>query len=476
MNRRWSVRRVGALMAAFVVLVVLAAACGAPGGDEEVAGEDIGSAAPTGATSESSGAASGAAGASSEATAAPSEGGSTATGEVSGEPIQVGFLAATTGTAASSGQDMVRGWDLYWKLNGSTVAGREIVTTHEDTAGDPATGRTKAQRLVNSVGVDLVVGPLLANVGLAVGDYLSAQGVPNFQHVASADDLTQRTPLDGVLRVGGWTSSQTAHPMGQYALDQGYKRIVTICTDYAFGHENCGGFTNVFTDGGGEVVEQLWNPLGTQDFGTYMAQIQAADPDAVFAAQVGGDSVRFIESWNSFGLKDSDIQLLGGETLLDQSLLRNMGPEAEGLISTGKFSEGLDREQMTKFVQEFDDAYGDLPSYYATDSFVAAQWTAEALEQVDGNIEDTEPFLAAVRDITIDAPTGELQLDEYDNPIQPVFIREVQTRDDGRMWNVPIKTYEDVSQFWTYDPQEFLAHPVYSRDYQGNGVWPDPTN
>ena len=469
-------RCVGPSAAAFVALLVLASACGAPGGEEEVAGAEVGASADAVVPTEDVDAPSEATGASSEETGAPSASDSGATGETSGEPIQIGFLTPTSGTVAASGQDTVRGWDLYWELNGSTVAGREIVTTFEDTAGDPAIGRTKAQRLVDSVDADLVVGPLLANVGLAVADYLSSQGVPNFLPWSSADDLTQRTPLDGVLRVAGWTSSQTAHPMGQYAVDQGYKRVVTICTDYAYGQEYCGGFTNVFTDGGGEIVEQLWNPIGTQDFGTYLAQIQAAAPDAVLALEVGGDSARFVEAWNSFGLKDSDIQLLGAPTLLDQSLLRNMGPEAEGLVGSTKFPEGLDRPQMVEFVQAFDDAYGDLPSYYAMDSFVAAQWTAEALEQVDGNIEDTEAFLAAVRDITIDSPTGPTRLDEYDNPIQPVFISRVETRDDGRMWNVPIETYEDVSQFWTYDPQEFLAHPVYSRDYQGNGVWPDPMN
>jgi hypothetical protein len=29
--------------------------------------------------------------------------------------------------------------------------------------------------------------------------------------------------------------------------------------------------------------------------------------------------------------------------------------------------------------------------------------------------------------------------------------------------NVPVKTYENVSQFWTYDPKEFLAAGPYKR-------------
>jgi branched-chain amino acid transport system substrate-binding protein len=438
---------------AVLVLTLLAAACSAPGGEEEAAGGVA-------------------------ATGAPEEAGSGApddTASASGDAISIGFLAATTGTAAASGEDMVRGWDLYWKLNGDTVAGRQVVTIHEDTAGDPQVGLNKARRLVENEQVSLVVGPLFANVGYAVAEYLGEQGVPNFQQVSSADDLTQRGPIEGVLRVGGWTSSQTAHPAGQWAYDQGYRRAVTICSDYAFGQEYCGGFVNTFTDAGGEIVEQLWNPLGTQDFGTYMAQIEEADADVVFSLQVGGDSVRFVEAWNSFGLKDSGPPLIGGETLLDQSLLRNMGNEAEGLISVGKFAEGREEGATQEFVEAFDEEYGDLPSYYASVSYSAAQWTVQALEEVDGDIDDTEAFLEAVRNIELETPGGPMNLDEYDNPDQNVYIREVQAREDGRLWNVPTQTFENVSQFWEYDPEEFLDHPVYSRDYQGDGVWPEPT-
>ncbi len=441
------------MAAVLSTITLLLAACGAPGGAQSNESVVVGQSESDTVASEGT-------------EPRPSE------QEATGDPIKIGFLAATTGIAASSGQDMVRGWDLYWKVNGDVAGGRSIETVHEDTAGDPAVGLNKAKRLVGNENVKLVVGPLFANVGLAVADYMTTTGVPNFHPVASADDLTQRHRLENVLRVGGWTSSQTSHPLGQWAYDEGYRKVVTICADYAFGHEMCGGFANTFTDAGGEVSTQLWNPLGAQDFGTYIAQIQAEDPDAVFSLQVGGDSVRFVESWSSFGMKDT-IPLMGGETLLDQSLLRNMGPEAEGLISSGKFAEGRPEPATQEFVDAFDGEYGDLPSYYAAVSYIAAQWTAKALNEVDGDIEDVDAFLAAVRELEFESPGGPMKLDDYDNPDQNVYIREVQVRDDGRMWNVPVKTYQNVSQFWEYDPEEFLKCPVYSRDYQGMGEFPE---
>lgn len=427
------------------VLAMVAAACGAPGdgeAEEALPGGTPGAGEETGATPETG-------------------------GEADGEPIKIGVLAPTTGVVAASGQDMLDGWNLFWEQNGTEVAGREVQTFHEDSAGDPSTGLNKAQRLAGNVGVDFIVGPLLANVGLAVSEEMSREGVPVFHPIASADDLTQREPLPGVIRVAGWTSSQTTHPFGEWAYDQGYRRVVTLCTDYAFGQENCGGFVNTFTDKGGEVIEQLWHPLGTQDFSTYIAQIQGADPDAVFVLSVGAESVRLVKAWSEFGLK-GEIPFLGGETTLDQSLLRNMGSEAVGLISTGHYAEGREAAPTQDFVDAYDEAYGQLPSYYSVAMFTAAQWVKQAIEAVDGDLSDQEAFLDAIRSVVLEeTPMGPMELDDRDNPIENVYIREVRERDDGRMWNYPLETFEGVSQFWTYDPEEFLSNPVYSRQYQG---------
>src|SRR5712692_4092992 len=118
-------------------------------------------------------------------------------------PIKVGLLAPTTGTSAASGQDMLKGWNLYMKLNGNKMAGREVQTLSEDTAGDPNTALTKARQFVEQQQVDMIVGPLFANVGLAVADYLKTTGTPGFYPIVSADDLTQRHRVDNVVRVAG---------------------------------------------------------------------------------------------------------------------------------------------------------------------------------------------------------------------------------------------------------------------------------
>jgi branched-chain amino acid transport system substrate-binding protein len=394
---------------------------------------------------------------------APGPGGSAqkATG-----PIKVGFVAPLTGTAAASGADMVNGWSLYWKLNGSAVQGREIQTTTEDTAGDPNTALTKGRQVVEQQQVDMIVGSLFANEGLALADYLQTTGTPGFYPIVAADDLTQRHRVDNVIRVAGWTSSQIHHPLGEWAYDQGYRKVLTICTDYAFGHEVCGGFLRTFTAKGGQVVRQLWNPVSTPDFSSYLSQIQGSGADVVFASQVGAETIRFVKGWSDFGYKDK-IPLIGNEVLFDQSFLRSMGPEAEGLVSAGHWADGRPAKETQDFVDTYMKEYNQFPSYYAAAVYSAALWIAKAIEKANGNTADHKAFLDAVRGTEVDAPLGHLKLDAYGNPLQNVYIRRVERRPDGKLWNVPIKTYENVSQFWTFGPDKFLKQPVYSREFQG---------
>lgn len=402
----------------------------------------------------------------------PDEGGSSG----GSETIKIGVLRPATGSVAAAGRDMEQGWSLFWEQNGTTVADKSVETHLEDDAGNPSVGLNKANQLTGSVGVDVIVGPLLANVGLAVADAMDRKGVPMVLPVVSADDLTQRKPLKNVVRLAGWTSSQTTHPLGEYAVEQGHRTAVAICNDYAFGHESCGGFTNTFTDKGGKVARHLWNPLGTQDFSSYLAQIKDARPDVVFAEQVGADSVRFIQAWNDFGMRDSGIDLLGNETLLDQAALRSMGNGANGFVSSGHFAEGRDDPDTRGMVDAYHAKFGQYPSYYAVAMYTAARGVAEAIKAVDGDLSDKSKFLQALRGVSLEhTPFGPERLDEQGNPVFNVYIRRVEQGPKGP-WNVPIRTYEQVSQFWTYDPQEFLRHPVYSKQYQGAGVWPNPAS
>ena len=77
------------------------------------------------------------------------------------------------------------------------------------------------------------------------------------------------------------------HRFADYAAKvPGYKKIVTVGLDYAFGWETVGGFHKSFEDTGGQIVQKLWVPLNVQDYSPYLTQIKK-DADAVFAVALG---------------------------------------------------------------------------------------------------------------------------------------------------------------------------------------------
>jgi len=387
--------------------------------------------------------------------------------------LNVGTLFPTSGTVAASGTDMLHGWQLWWKLNGSTVAGRKIVSRQEDTAGDPTVTLSKARKLVQQSQSKIVVGPLLANEGYALAGYLKQNsGVVGLNPVASSDDLSQRKRVSNYVRAGGWQSSTPAQPAGDWAADQGWKRVITLCNDYAFGYENCGGFTNTFTDRGGKVIKQLYAPLGTSDYSSYLSQIDPKKVDGVFVETVGADSPNFLKAWSDLGLKGK-VPLIANETTTEQSLLRNVkNSDPVGLETFGHFAEGRQSPATQKFVDAFRKAYGQMPSYYACATYTAGQWLTTALKQLKGDISDPKKLVATLNAVKLkDSCFGPLSLDRYGGSVGNVYLRKVVRNERGDLVNQVVKTYPNVSQFWHYNPQQFLAQPVYSRQYQGAN-WP----
>jgi branched-chain amino acid transport system substrate-binding protein len=383
-------------------------------------------------------------------------------------PIRIGLLAPLTGVAAAGGREMVDGTQFWFEQIKNEIAGRKVELLIEDDASNPNVSLQKARRLVEQANVHMLMGNLLANTGLTVANYVKSTGTPYFIPIIAADDLTQRDRIKNVIRVAGYSASAFTHPFGDWALKQGFKRIATISQDYSFGHEQCGGFAQVFSEGGGQIIHQFWHPLNTSDFSPYLGQIADLKPDAVFAMENGADGSRFLQQNASFGLKGR-IPLLGAMNTTDQSVIRTLGAECEGVISPAHFVEGSDNPVTQKFVKGYEAEYAKIPSLFGFSMYSGAMWVSKAIGRLSGKVEDRDAFLDAVRETELaDSPLGKtVRLDAYGNPVYDVYIRKVVRRPDGKYWNVPIEVYPNVSQFWKYDPAIYMKQPAYSRTFQG---------
>lgn len=382
---------------------------------------------------------------------------------VNKDPIRLGFLTIQSGALAAGGRQMEEGLRVFLKERNNTIAGRKVELFIGDTAGQPAVTKSKAQELVEKDKVQVIIGPLAAFEALAIDDYIRKVKVPIISPSAAAEDLTQRKLNPWFVRAVG-TSAQPTQPLGEYAAkDLKYKRVATIGDDFAFGYESVAGFQRTFEENGGKVVQKLWAPLNVADYGTYISEI---DPtvDAVSVNFAGSNSVRFLKQYKAYGMKGK-VPVIAGMIAMDEGILKSMGDEALGVVSAGWYAATIDNPANKRFVQEMNKQYKEDPGYYSIGAYGSALMLEQAMEKVNGNIEDKDAFMKALRSVSLsNDPRGDFKLDAYGNPVMNVYIRKVE-RQNGKLVNTILKTYPAVSQFWTYDPKEFLANPVYSRDY-----------
>jgi len=381
-------------------------------------------------------------------------------------PMRVGFLTVKTGPLASGGLQMEQGLALYLKERNNTLAGRPVQLFTGDSAGAPAVARTKMQELVERDNVSCLIGPLATAEALAIDDYIRDKQIPTLS-VAAAEDMTQRKANPWFVRATS-TSAQCSYAMGDYAAKElKYKRVAMIADDIAYGYELNAGFQRTFEDAGGKVVQKLWPPLNAPDYGTYIAQLKT-NVDAIFIGFAGSNGLKFLRQYKEYGGK---IPLLAGMTAADESLLRQMGDEAIGTLSTSFYSAQLDNPSNKKLVEGMQRDYKVDPGFYAAAVYTNCAVLEAALKSIDAKIEDKDALIKALRNNKVEETCrGPVQFDKYGNVVGNVYIRKVEKK-DGKLVNSVIKTYPNVSQFWTYDPDEFLKKPVYNRE-----TWPENKN
>jgi branched-chain amino acid transport system substrate-binding protein len=389
-----------------------------------------------------------------------------ATRSAAAEELRIGFIAPMTGPFAQIGKDMVNGFEMYMDEVNSDLAGATVKLIVEDDQAKPAVGVLKAEKLIRQDQVHLFTGGVLASTGYALAPVSTREKVVCIAF-PSSDDLTQRDAAKYPYFVRtSFASSQPSHPFGEWACDEGYKKIAAIGADYAFGYEVVGGFQKTFEECGGEIIQKIWPPLGTIDFGPFIPTIKE-DADAIFTLMVGPMALQFPKQLAAAGNKRP---VIGGGTSYDEFALPSMGDEVIGHVSAFHYSAALDTPENATFVQKYRAKYGKVPDLAAEENYTTAHMIHEVMKETGGKWPGSEQFVKLLAAVKVDAPRGPVSLDDMRNPVQNIYIRRVENKkmfgyDKDELWNTVIKTYPNVSQFWKYGKETFLQQPVYSRDF-----------
>lgn len=388
------------------------------------------------------------------------------------DEIRIGFIGPTTGWATIYGQSVLDGIQLVLNERDYTFNGTPIKLFTEDTKADVEVMITKLDSLKNRDKVHLIIGPSLGHEGMAAVDWAARNpDVPILVGYSAPEDITMRKATRNMIRPG-WTGAQVIFHFGKYcAQELGYKKVIIVGQDYSYPWDQAAGFIRGFLENGGEKVERIWHPVEAVDFSSIMANLMgmANEYDAVLNNSGGAQVVAFFKQWKQFGLDKMYPQILGQANVPLVSMLSELGDNAIGVYSSLHYYDGNPSQANQTFRENFNKAYGRYPDAIAVQGYDAMRVAFKAMEMINGNVEDVEAFIDAIRSVKMTAgesPRGPFYFDKYGHPVQNIYIKKV-VKEDGQLKNIAIKTYENVSQFGPYASMadKYMAAPATTRDY-----------
>ena len=369
-------------------------------------------------------------------------------------PIKVGLLLPYTGTMPLQAKGINDAVELYFDEIGKKAGGRAIQLFKEDDETNPTVGLTKVRRLVEDHKVNFIVGPVSSAVALAIHDYVRKQKVILINPCAFTRDLTSpEKARENIFRTVE-TTDQGNYPIGKWVVkNTPHRNMVLTGSDYAAGHHSLDAFKAGFEEAGGKVIKEIYPKLGTMDFASFLTAMDVKGADAVYAWFAGTDAIRFVQQYQEFGLKKR-LPLFGYNVIADDPYLASIGDAALGIITGSIYPINLDTPKNNAFIKAYRGKYGELPSRYSEMGYVAANMIGAVAEALKGEIEDISLTARELKKVSnqIEAPSGPLAFDQYNQRIVNMYVLKVDKR-DGKLVNVVIDklgkvTQEEVWKWW----------------------------
>ena len=262
--------------------------------------------------------------------------------------------------------------------------------------------------------------------------------IPN----AGADELTAALCAPNVFRTS-FSAWQPSYAMGKVMADKGIKTAVTLTWKYAFGEESVTAFKESFEKAGGKILKEMSLPFPNVEFQPFLTEIASLKPDAVFVFFAGGGAVKFVKDYDAAGLRKT-IPLYGSGFLTDGTL-DAQGDSAQGLLTTLHYADGLNTPKDNAFRAAYKKAYNAEPDVYAVQGYDSALLLNTGLNAVKGDMSKRADIIKAMEGATIDSPRGPFTMSKAHNPVQDIYLRKVEGK-DNKTQGVAIKALADPAR------------------------------
>ena len=371
------------------------------------------------------------------------------------DKIKVGVFSTLEGTYTALGEDGMRGFELAVMQHHNKAGGKELEIIRGSSDASPDLAIRAAKKLVEQDKVDILIAPLSGAEGIAVHDYAKTQPQVTFINGCSgALETTYVNPAPNFFRFN-IDGAQMHKGLGEYIYDvKHYKKIATVGEDYAFVYTQVFGLALDYCPRGGQITKRIWVPLGTKDFASTISALPD-DVDAIYLGLGGADALNFLNQYQQAG---GNAKLIGGSIMVDQTVLSSKGKAKEALVgvaSAGPQADTWDDPKWQAFVKAYQQAPNEGyfktrftgPSLCATNYYDETQAALLALDKVSGDLSDGQKkYRAALASLILEAPNGQIKLDENRQAIGTSFVTEVVKDKNGDLVSKVVKVVPNVDQ------------------------------
>jgi branched-chain amino acid transport system substrate-binding protein len=331
------------------------------------------------------------------------------------------------------------------QVTGATIGGRPVELSFGCSDATPDKAVAEARRLVESVKVDVLLGPLSGDEGIAVANYAKTQPQVTFVNGTSgAQATTLSVHAPNFFRFGG-DGAQWMAGLGSYAYNTlHWKKAAILGEDYSYPYTQAAGFLAEFCGLGGQVSKRVWAPLTTTDWSSYVAQLPR-DVDGVLFLTGGTNTVNALKAYTQLG-QQINGHALGGSSVLDPTAF-TVGNQLAGLVGGSPVPLGGTDAAWKAYVDGFSKVYKpDLAqSLFTVLYYDGMKAIIDGLGKVKGDLSGNQKaFRDALTALDPTFPNGQVKLDPNRNSVQPAYV--VQVVDNGKLGFKVSRTVPQVSQ------------------------------
>ena len=341
------------------------------------------------------------------------------------DKVKVGLIVTLSGPPAVLGGQVRDGFNLAVKTLGGKLGGLDAEVAVVDDELKPDVAVNKVKGLLERDQVNFVVGPVFSNVLLAIEKPVTESNTFLISPNAGTSNFAGKQ-CNPNLFVTSYQNDQVHEVLGKYAQDKGYKSAFLLAPNYQAGKDALAGFKRDFK---GEIVDEVYTPLGQLDFSAELAKIAADKPEALFTFMPGGMGVNLVKQYRQAGL--ASIPFLSAFTA-DESTLPAEKDDAIGFLGGANWAPDMDNPQSKAFVKAYEAAYNSVPGTYAMQAYDAATLIDSAIKGTGGNLSDKDALRAELKKANFTSLRGKFKFGVNNYPIQDFYLVKAAKRPDGK--------------------------------------------